>query len=670
MRESRNRLLVLGVICSISASCDRATPSAQAAARGPEAVAQIVARAICTGNQEAFSECLTEKARSGLAGSGGFSLSSASFTQPVVGAAVIIGAEAVVPLTVTREGEVQEMQLRMKRSQNAWFVYGVSMTPAAGGSEMTVDFEELGEFANTIGSAIAEGMAQAWQEAQQAQVVRDIQLNRAAYDAVKPLTVAEFEASWRNSSDFEGHTAGEALNELAQKLECEFDPGVHGAALATQLTQGFVGKSHLEAFDAICRESGVAAHWPTVDELELAASDAAMQSASPAASGVRVRPSSVQDPTAIPHPSTPNGAPRITLGPAASGPVVTHGGPFRIVVTAVTEQVPHARGSLQITAQSRGLHPAARALDSALGEKTAIQGVVAESGSSLRLEEDVRYLGGSRAVGSAVDVSTTIELKGLLRGVAHVHRLDGVQRVSVPMQVHEVELRPLTSGSKGQAGPLRYEVQQAGTATTIRFEGDTEFVEHLAILCRPLDAEGNDVHIEYADTSSWTGKSANFQLQSAEPPAALMLKVIRTQTIDYPFALRGVPLPRHVEQPEHLLPLTFAGAAPAAVDFVRFDKLDEPIADAVVRVQNQANKAIQSIVVRFTYIDAQGRALEDTTQSLTGPTDFDGQRSVAEPEATATLTTPAFFRPATAQGVRIDTESVEFVDGTRWVAGD
>jgi hypothetical protein len=678
-------------------SCDR-TERAQAAggvATTPLATAQRFIAAVNASDAAALEPTLTERAREELRAGMISAISGEPISEVVWGAPVVEGKIARVPFRATRAGETHDATIHERRERGEWRIHALEVARPGSGS-MKLDLETVGAFAGRMASSLAtepsgtgasgpesqaggaaeavatrmaqelaDGIARAFEEAQRESETRELARRRADFEALKAVSRESFTASWKLDRDLRGVAAATAIETLAAELGLSVDFGGERARLSAPVTRDVRGHSRAFAIEAIAADLGCHPVFPPVHELE-ALGDGALARALGAALGGGPGAGSDAAALAAGRSAAIPGAIRFEAGPPA--PMFAHSGPFRISVDSVEQDSRYATGSVEVVTRAYGLDPALAAALAAVDEAVSFEAVRDDQGRDLRVETDVRYLGGGRLVRGACEDRTTIELKGLLRDVPRIARISGTQRLVLPRGVVPIELSPLAAGHSGKDGKLRYAVREAGESTTVVFSGPEEMIAALMVVGRARDAAGMELAIQHESTTSWSGGEAQYQIHCSIAPARLDLKCITgREVVEFPFAIEGIALPRAHEAPAEIPRLSFAGhGAPVEARFVEIRAGQPGFPQVVLALSNHSNKDAETITARFEYLSAAGALLEDFPHTLSAPVTFDGRSPLLASRRSAEHETTAFFMPENTATVRVTVDSVEFMDATKW----
>lgn len=701
---SRSRIAILVTLVLATAgicSCDSAD-RAQAAGRGettPLATAQRFVAAVNAKDTAALEETLTEKAREGLRSGSGANLTGKALTDVKWGSPVVEGQAARVPFRATRDGESHDATLHLRRERGEWRIRALEVA-IPGAESMTIDLESAGALAGELATAFAEGIAgslagggasqgssggdagsaaakrlgeemargleRAFADALREGEARELARRRAAFAALKALPRDRFEASWRLDRDLRGTSAAAAVETLAAELGLSVDLGGERTRFAAPVSRDVRGQSRTAAIESIAADLGCRPLFPPLHELE-ALGDGALARAlgtsgiTGSAGGAEAAALAAGRSAAMP------GAIRFEAGPPTA-PFV-HAGPFRISIDSVDQDPRYGTGSVEVVMRAYGLDPALAAAVAAVDESVSFEAVRDEQGRDLRVEPDVRYIGGGNLIRGACEERTSIELKGLVRDVPRIARIAGTQRLVLPASIVEIELSPLAAGTTGKAGKLRYTVREAGPATTVVIAGPEGMMQSLMVVGRAVDSSGMELAVHHEGTSTWTGGEAHYQIHCATAPARLDLKcVTSSELVEFPFAIDDVALPRAHEALAEIPRLSFAGhGAPVEARFVELRGAEEDFPKVLLSLSNHSNKDVARITARFEYLNAAGGILEDFPHTLSAPASFDGRDPLLEARKACQHEATAFFLPKGTATVRVTVDAVEFMDAQKWV---
>ena len=253
---------------------------------------------------------------------------------------------------------------------------------------------------------------------------------------------------------------------------------------------------------------------------------------------------------------------------------VAFAGPFLVEVFDLTENVPHATGSVSIVARALGLAPAVTGFQGGMGETVSITEVSGPAGRSLNADEGVRFWGTPAVAGSYLVTRASVDLRNLLRDVRLIEHLRGELSISFASDVFPLRWEQGETGSKPVAGDRALELVEWGTYTRFQMEVEPDGVDRYEVRFAPLDGSGKPLGTLMSDSSGW-GSELSASLQTPEVPGALDIRVCARERATYAFDLRDIPLAHHAAMPEALTPLAFEGAAPLTVEFLDFGERGE-----------------------------------------------------------------------------------------------
>ena len=351
---------------------------------------------------------------------------------------------------------------------------------------------------------------------------------------------------------------------------------------------------------------------------------------------------------------------------------VAYAGPFVVSIDDLEENAPHGTGRATVGVRAFGIDPGILSLLEDFGEAIAFGPVVDAQGRSLKAREDVRYFGGGYARGKALENTTTVDLKNLLRDVPSIREIRGTQRLVLPTAVTSLEFDTPRQGVEQEAGGLRVVVKEAGKQTTFEVHGRRSTLEDVAVRFETANSAGDDLEVLSQGATSWGGDWMQLSVQTREPPAKVRMKLVtKRRVLEYPFALRDVPLARWSEMPEKIEPLAFGSwDAPIVVRFLGFADRDSQFPKVNVRVKNHSNKVVLTAHVELGYLDEHGKTLKDFPHTLQGTFTAQGHQPLAAKGATADTEATAFFMPAETKRIAVRVDRVEFIDGSQWQRAD
>lgn len=664
-------------------SAEEASPSAVDAApdsRTPEEVAQAFMEAGNAADREAFLGLLTPAAREGLGGDDeGFSMEGGQFEEFSVSEATIEGEEASVPVTATQMGQPQEMTLNLRRVADAWRVYGMEIK--AGEMSVSMNFEELGqmvqEMAESMGEAMKEGFETSMQEWQAGGSETEIAAARLSFETMEALSEEAYRAEWINENDFSGETIGAALSTLAERLSLGIEAGSHAEAMEAPVETDVSGVSNLEAIERLTKQIGLYPAYPDLqggvgalgEAFAMALAEGFEEIFSGEDAPVKIEGMSEEMMGAMSTEAGAEAGPLITLHEGAREYPVAFAGPFMIEVVGVEEVPPHGTGSLSVRVVTFGINPGLLRLVAEDGEGTTF-GKVRDARDRSLVDENVRYLSGGEVVGAAYHDLFNMSLMNLLRDVTAIETVEGVQRVTLPLEIQQVTLEEPKRGDSTTLGEFTLEVKQVGMNTNIEITGPEGATAEAEVLMAADDAEGNALGITYQDSMQWMPGKLQASLNTPEPASTVHLKLIsKVKALEYPFKLGPIPLKQYEQMPEKLVELEFGEAtAPLEAEFVRFLKEDPNFPEIEIQVVNRSNKDATTLFADFVYEDSSGNKLDNMPTTLTGEFSMDGHQPLAPAGETVLQASTAFSMPEETVNVRIEPIHVEFVDGTKWKA--
>ena len=565
------RTLILLVLVSLNVlplTCTRqpGTAHAESYPQTPEGVVQGLVDASHAKDETRFLTYFTSAARKGLESGEGFNVDQC-FENVQIGKAEVLGSVAEVPTSLEKRGEKQDFRFSMRQEEGQWRIYQISIS--ADGMNVSLNFEKVGSMLESFGAALQEDMEKAFEDAARGGSAAELARKKKQFQAIQPVTPAQFDARWKNSRDFRGQTVAEALEALAGYLGLSMHVGEHAERFAAKVQTDVRDMSHMQALEVIAGEIDLYPEYPSSagmgGRLVGAMTSAFVRGLTGADSALTV------DGSAPPPESSKPADDAVTFVAGKRSWPVTFAGPFRIDVADVTENVPHATGQISVALSARGVDEGVLSLLADHREPTTFDAVVNDHGDSLRCRDDVRFMGGGQLTGVTYESVFPIDLKNLLRDVKSVTSVKGTQRLVIPTEIKPVEFDRPRPGQKKKVGDLPLAVKMAAENTTINISGPTETLSKLLVRFWALDAAGNDIGIFHQDCAMWMRDRAQASVQTAKTPAKLLLKVITGhEEIEYPFEIRDIPLVHHAEMPDKIEELAFPGhSVPLEVQFRR-----------------------------------------------------------------------------------------------------
>ncbi len=594
--------------------------------RGPAEVARGFFEAVRANDKERFAEFLTAKALGGFQDGGGFQLSGAELEEFQIGEERIVGDRAEVATVATMGESEQRLWLLMRRVEADWLVHGVRLVIPEGG-EFRLDFESMDQLFQGVARGIGAGGEASFQEAmedwQNGVSAQAIAAERSSFEALVAVTTEQNERAWKIDVAGSGRPAAAILEEILAGSGLTVDAGAQAGLLARPLDLELRGVSRVEAIARVARAIGLRPVYPAL-----------------------------QEDLALTFDAQPKTWPQ------------TFAGPFLVEVQELRERAPHATGSIQLGVRALGLAPSVRDFQNGMFERIAVHAIEDARGRSLLAEEGVSLLSEPEARTGFLSLNPTFELEHLLRDVEVIERLAGTIRLQLPVAVERrvavgLRDRPLQTSY----GPLAIEAW--GESTRFALTGEEERLSSLELRFSPLDAAGAPVEILFCDSTAF-GSRLQASLQTHVAPAKIELKLCRAETVDYPFQLERIPLARHAEMPEELAPLTFSGAAPVAITASRLVRSENELPRVELTIASSANKDVRTAEVTFVYLDASGRELETSSQTLSGDSTFEGPEPLILAGARGSHDATAFFAPEETSAVQVQLERVVFLDATTW----
>lgn len=658
------------------------TPAATLPSETPEQVAERMMDAIVAADEAAFKATLTHAAREALeSGEAGDGFTGEDYQSYEIGAAVIEADEATVSVEAVKTDETEKMNLKMRNEDNAWRVYalGIILGPD---SEMTLNLERLDDSLEAMAEGLGEMLVGAMEEAfssafQPGGDPKEIALKLGMFDALGPVTAAEFESTWRIGENYAGTARLEALKALAKPIGLSVYAGDHADALSEPVTTDTAGMSRLEAIERIANEAGLHSALPDLQDFGIMESFmGGLSKAFTALIGTEDSLITLEGKALEEYQKefeTQSGPAEnaITFEAGEPSPRVQFHGPFRLALAAVEENPPHATGSLQLSLRAYGMPPAVLAMLEENDEGFQIHAVEDVNGAPL-IDMSMSYFGGGQAVGNAFTDHASRDLLGLLQSVDRIARVSGAVSLVLPSEVGEVEFTTLEPGVSKSVGDLRLTVDDAGTNTNIKVSGPGDAVKSLVVLTQPYGADGEAMGVSYSDYQSWREGEGTININTESAPTRIRMKLVtKTERLEYPFEMKDILLVRADEQPEALAELDFSGnEAPLKLTFIEVTEPDESFAKVKIRIENVSNKPVKSAFVEFVYRDASGAELNTMSSTLNGEFSAEGWAPLAAVGASIDTEQTAFQMPKDAVSMDFRFHHVEFMDGTRWEPED
>lgn len=606
-------------------------------AQAPAAVAQEFLEALRDDDTVRMGSLLTPEARSALAEDESSSLTGEGITSITVGEESLEGSRAEVSFQLVKHGEEQDAALLLREVGDGWRVHGLRV--AFGDTHLTLDFEEASdplaaagqEFVEELGQQLGAEMQQAFDEwgetLAQGGTLEEIAAGRRRFEDVVAVAVEDHERAWRIDVKFVDEPVREVLGELLGPDWTLDATGVEDH-LSRGVTLESTGLSRIEAVERVARQVGVYPVWPALDGFE------------------------------------PSETLTVRFAAGARPLPVEFTGPFAVEVTDLAEDAPNTVGDVEFAVRSVGIAPSALAYQGETVELLTFERLRGPADEVLT-DENVHHLGSPTVQGNYLTYRISKDLRGLLRSVTSF-RATGALQLDLPTTVESVTWsRDRTEPMDTAFGTLSME--SWGESVRFRLEGSEDAsLEDVDVRLSPLRADGSPLGVHFASAHGW-GRTLDANVDCPEAPATVELKLCRNQTVRHAFELGPVALARFAEQPTHLEPLTFEGAAPLALEFLG-SRRENGNVQATVRATNRANKDAVGFTAVFYYLDGSGNVLKDFPHTFSGEWDFElGESGPAVPSAAqAELTTFAAFAPDDFATIRLELQRVTFPDGTSW----
>lgn len=646
------------VLCAACAPEEAALPVASSVAEadpteGLEECARGFLEALEHGDPGAAEPYLTERARVGLAGGGGWQIDADALESWQILSSEVQGGERADEGQVTAQlvvhGELQVLRLAARCEDELWAIFGMTVV-LSDGAEWPIDLEAMAQLAETVGSGLEDALGD-WQDGYQRRQASE-RLERFA--ALSEITVAEHEQRWRIDVRAEGEPAHEVLAEVLAGTSMEVQTR---RELGQPISCELLGVSRLFAVEWIARELDLRPVYPDPNsDLGRAATES---------------PSLIS----------------FAQGARERAQAVTASGPFIVEVSELSEQPPHATGTLALTVRGLGLAPEALALCGEMSEVLVVDQLQGPGGAELRADAEARFWTQPSIRGDYFQVDLSLELRGLLREVQSLELVSGFVQLSLPVQLTSTELAALETGVAIQEtraegweivhsqrdGTQHFELRADGTRPDNKQLGGKRLggmqLDDVRVLFDPRDDSGAPVAVNYEGVAAYGGLLEG-DLQLGDPAAAIGLKIAKTRTLAYPFELSKLPLSSYEQQPYEPLDLVFDGLAPLSVSFDGWEARQDDHGDVRLELVNASNKAVESALVRFVYLDADERVLGDFPHALSGSHAFDGPEPLVAEAGRTSGAYAAFFLPEGTRSLRVEVERIEFQDASVWVPAD
>jgi hypothetical protein len=673
------------VLCACSQKAEdetAASPNAPAlvaeSRESPTQVVEAFMKAQSTGDETVLNTLLTAKAREAMESDAAGGFSDNPLDSYTIGAETITGDQASVDVQAMDDGEPQNAAMKLRLEDGAWRVWGIAMKLGPD-SEFTMDMEKMGEMVEGLVEGLAEGLAEGIQQSmgnwQQGGSDEEIAAVAAMFDALVPVSLEEYEASWKSNDDFRGKPRGEALAALATPLKLAVYPGEFTDALAENVATDTRGLGRLEAIDRIAGEAGLRAIFPDPTDYSVLQSfaeglgdalvglitgDNAAISVQGAEAEALVAEAKAQFEE---FKAIPKNAIQFEASDASSA---RFAGPFRVEVAALQENPPHATGDLSIVAAAHGVPPAILSASQDGEYGLNVEAVEDAKGRPL-VDPNIMFSSGGQSAGGIFYDVAQRELRNLLRDVEVVQRVPTKVSLARPVEVIEFDFDSIKPEASQQQGDYRVTVKEVGENVRFEITGPAGNEDAIAARMQPYKADGTPLGIVFSFVNGWNGVTTA-ELSSAEAPARVRLKLIpKMERHEYALDLGPIPLHHFAEMPEKLVELSFEGhAAPITLELVQIIDKEGDFRKVTLRVTNHSNKAPTSAMVDFIYRGANGDEIDSFPHTVNGNFDSDGWQPIAAPGATAELEQTTFQMPADATAIDFVVNRIEFVDGTVW----
>jgi len=668
----------------------------------PEEVAKAFVEAGNNEDVDALFALMTAKAREALQPKegekeGAFQASEAKFENPVIGTATIEGEVAKVPVTVTKDGQEEKQILMMRKDAGEWRLSGAGAA-LPGGGEMIMEFEMVAELARGLGEAMKEGFEEMGKNMQE-NMQKSFEDRQKAEEEKKSLQFAalasiseeEFSKSWKRNYSFKNKPAREVLAELAKELGIQMDPAGVSEAIAKKITLNLKEVSVVQAIDAVATQAGLTVRFP-------GANDGAFgNSAFGRKFGERMQPAmekvaegmlvgvggetksikEMVDESAKAEPEEPE-------EPEIEGPALrfeagvrkipsVHTGPFVVSVEEVEENAPHGTGRIEVKAIAPAMHEGIVMFCSRWKELLVVDKVSSSKGL-VHFEHDTgtSYVTEPQQANGVFILERNPELRRLLKSVQTISSVTGKIKLSVPEEVVMVRFDSIEAGKK-TVGTVEVELIAAKEESASRLKVTALDNPNLdkAVHYMWYDREGTPLDPSHNPFSGARGNTweSSGGVEGDTPPESVEVKVIsKTRDYEFPFEFKNVPLKDFAKMPEKEIKLEFgAHPAPCSATFVKFTNVeDKNFPKFEMQIINHSNKTVKNFNAKKFYLDAAGKDLDDSFGTTNGGFKDGDWQPVVEAKQTVTKEETAFHMPEGTQGMRIEIQSVEFIDGEEW----
>ena len=356
---------------------------------------------------------------------------------------------------------------------------------------------------------------------------------------------------------------------------------------------------------------------------------------------------------------------------AAPARWVTFAGPLRIEILRVAEFPPYGVGNLKARVTSLPLPSPVRELID--GPSVTFQEVITNDDAQALtgLGQTARVI-----VPTALEVAeSSLALQHLMRTATSLKETRGMVSLPLPRITSAVWLDSLTEGHTAQGEGVSATVRLSWAtpgAWGVRYEVVSDrSLEGLVAFA--FDKEGQRIHtVSYGTTwaPGFNQGSGSINL-STEPRMLAVVVVKKMQSYEREFTLENIPLARSAEQPVELPRLEF-GDFERPLSVGAGELMREGIFKQVeLTLHNHANKDVREIELTFSYLNAQGEKLQDSSVSVAAR-----YQDAADPypslvkagDSTKVLQSAPLCPDETAE-VRVTVDAVLFSDLDRWPEG-
>ena len=513
--------------------------------------------------------------------------------------------------TIVMSGESEPIEFRKEGA--AWKLH-ITTKMLSGGStnsntaDMTFDNDSNFDF-GTNGNSGFEGFGNNFEKSDD-------------LPASEPISLQDYEASWKLTGPVAGSTVGEIINAMAKKCDLE----VTGLAdfseqLATPFT--IVDAANRSALQIIEEASNAAGLYPVYKLRTMTLKK-----------GQRVLP-------------------------------VAFHGPFLLEVAGLITNAPNPTGRLTLKCIAAGLPTTvvARVNEiSGFGSDDRFDlkptSITANGNDLGRPKDDnVVFFGSPKFTKTGFQVDSTVDLLKLLRSVESIDSIKGAIEFSL---VAEVETGKFAKqGDEVVNGKQKLTLKKWGKEVSIEFKGYKS--KDVNIVGR--DKDGNRMQTSGAGSFSF-GDSGELSTNFKQRPTSVEIEVVKkVESLSYPYEFKGIPVPQFEKMPEQLVELKIDGPSPLRFEFVKINTQDlggQKNQKALFIVTNHTNKQLTGFHLSMNYLDGSGKKLKDFPHAHSGGHDLPAAGETKDFE----MSMP--FAPEGVQKVSIDLRRVNFSDGTNW----